>query len=445
MKILRRDDTRPNSRGDNGHNGDDSGSDSDKPKLPTTREEREARYEAARKRIMGSAKPEDDPPTKEKEESRSSSAAGKKKSKKQRSDSEDGFEARSAYTNFAAPPYASSESQTPMQYYPMYNDGISYPYGAPPYSNGQTYAANDGWMQHGTVPTTAYGQMHQVSPAYSDMNPQRWPTNGNNQPGYDMNAQFQQSMSFQNHNYESSPVSPTGPQYAANGSFYPSADYRRSQSGQSYYPGMTQSYGSHGAGRADPYLPPFGFNGPQFNPQSQAFIPGHPGPMGMGPPQAHTTQPYGGHLVPGSSPYSLQRQYSSQSQASSQGSNHAAIPDSVSLRGSQPMTHPLPQPVFSAKMQPSSTSPLSMGNSISKWERPPSLPAKPPPPANDMRFNRNVRTGPPPSGTPLPQYHHLPPMPTFSPTYGIQGSQAPGFGSQMPSPGPGQANIYSQR
>lgn len=94
MTILQRGAGPAIANGSNTFSNSENDSEEDKKnKAPVTREQREAQYEAARLRIMGSAKPGDPSEAqKEPQESRSSSVAGKKHKKKPRADSDDGFE-----------------------------------------------------------------------------------------------------------------------------------------------------------------------------------------------------------------------------------------------------------------------------------------------------------------------------------------------------------------
>lgn len=94
MTILQRGSGPAIVNGSNAFSNSEIDSDDDrKNKAPATREQREAQYEAARLRIMGSAKPGDSAEgLKDQQQSRSSSVAGKKHKKKPRADSDDGFE-----------------------------------------------------------------------------------------------------------------------------------------------------------------------------------------------------------------------------------------------------------------------------------------------------------------------------------------------------------------
>jgi hypothetical protein len=430
MKILRRgtdkasptiadgSNTASKTTSENGESGND---DDKRTKAQASREEREARYEAARKRIMGSAKPPESPEqVMEQDISRSSSAAGKKTTRrKQRSDSDDDFEARSAYSAYY-PPQFSSDAPTPPTY------GYT-----PPDAQGNQFPPNV-YGGHGTPgPYQQYGV-----PAN---NP--WPNQAfhaqNGQPNwmpgqqqnYNLPTDFQRAMSFQqpvpNHatNMQPGYNVPYGSQFnqpqQAWAQQQPYVPNYPNQAGQNYVPGypgggppppnqlqeaQPYAYGQLPSqtfpGRPPSKLEhplPGSYKSKHFNPQSQAFVPSHGG--------GATGSPYGTQAVPiANGPYgagfptpgAMQRQNSTPSQNAAFGSPRGPL---------QPLTHPLPQPVF--PRQPSPNMPLppkpeatpprlepkhvgvSVGSaianqnasSISKWGAPASLPAKPPPPA----------------------------------------------------------------
>jgi len=380
MKILRRGgpEGRSNSREDaNRDNEGDSGSDSGKNKPPATLEERAARYEAARLRILGSAKPSEDPPALGKEdESRSSSAAGKKKNnRKQRSDSEDGFEARSAYNTFSNNPN-NAMSDTNQMYSNFSNAG------ALPYNQSMQYDQTGQYgSDHQSMMNTAAGPYQWYQHDYSNTHDQsvpHWQQNGHGggYGGYDMSSHFQQNMSFQQ---QSSPAHyPANPAAQSMGNVPSLSGQWQSQAGsgsppQNYGPqyqnmpsqmnGQPYAYGvlpgqSFGGKRQNPNHPlPGSFNRQQsFNPQSQAFTPGHPSQQPMPAPYMNS---YSQGQQPGQQPYQLQRQGSTQSQVSSHGQAYGGQmynghPQNGSPGGSLPsaqgLTHPLPQPVFSQTM-----------------------------------------------------------------------------------------------
>ncbi|PNS14099.1 cAMP-regulated phosphoprotein 21 [Sphaceloma murrayae] len=407
MKILRRSEngTRPSSR-EGGGDGD-SESDLGKNKFPATREEREARYEAARLRILGSAKPNEETPTaaappRDKDESNASSVVGKRKNRKQRTDSEDGFEARSAYSMYAP----GTVTQMPPQKPQGYQQAESMPfqhaqpmaYGAPPaYGNGYTPPMDMMQVQQPWYPQQ-YPQMPQPQ--------QTWPQD--QYGSYDM-AGHMQGMSMQqpamNPSYPSALGSSGSPHYGSPGHMqaypvysppqpytdqyagpFPQQPQQQYQNSQPYPYGMLPAHVQAGK-RQNPNHPlPGSFNRQYFNPQSQAFVPTASGspyrqsyPAPFSPAMSHASA-YGG-------PQHLQRQHSSQSN-----SHVHHQPQTLTQPNPQSLTHPLPQPVFMAspgnKASPSSQNgSLPRESSIAKFAAP-SLPAKPPPPISDaVRFS----------------------------------------------------------
>lgn len=415
---------------------DDSGDDK---KRPVTREEREARYEAARLRIMGSARPSESDASKEKDESRSSSAAGKRSKKKQRDNSDDGFEARSAYSSYFAPSFSSNGyTSQPVAYQnPQNPQGAnaaqfsSTPYAAPdmaaPYQYGAVQNASAQW---GGSPYPA-----------PDGN-QSWYQGS--QP-YDMSKNFSQAMSFQTADQQATASSPYAQAYGQQSFGAPNAWQQQQSLASGPAPssgyGSSQSYSdrspmppytsqqqqqqhqhqlhmqqqnypfgqlpSQNMGRAPSALEhplPGSWKSPHFNPQSQTFVPGPANNTGLQPFTPPRPSTGTNNALPHGMPYPLERQMSSQSQGSSFGSPHHAMHGAGGPRMStQPLTHPLPQPVFprqsspnvslppkpmlghqvhaeQARQSPSSVNQQSPQNSsIAKWGAPASLPAKPPP------------------------------------------------------------------
>ena len=396
MKILRRNDndTRPSSR--EGIIDGDSGSDVGKNKLPASREEREARYEAARLRILGSAKPVEDATLalpKESDGSASNSVVGRRKTRKQRSDSEDGFEARSAYSMYPQgnmPPsaqgglngYQQQEGISPHFGQPE-QYGMQMPYGAPytqqipqPWSGGGYGPQPPQWGQG------QYGQYdmagHMQSMSIGSPDPM------GNSPGHPMMGR---SPSF-------SPASASNG-YAHNyppPQMYP-GQYPGQFSNPMYPNGMPYQYGPqpnqfHG-GRpfpSDPTYPPPGNYSPQpyFNPNSQAFVPRVPGPQYGRPPYSNPISPAISHTsASNGGTYPMQHPHPSQSASPYLGSQHHQGPPHQHLVQPNPrtLTHPLPQPVFA--QQPNGPQNLQQkGSTIAKFAGA-SLPAKPPPPANE--------------------------------------------------------------
>ena len=406
---------------------DDSGDDK---KRPVTREEREARYEAARLRIMGSARPTESDASKEKDESRSSSAAGKRSKKKQRDNSDDGFEARSAYSSYFAPSFSSNGyTSQPVAYQNPQGTNASQ-FSSTPYA-GPDMAAP---FQYGAV-QNASAQWGGGSPYASPDGNQSWYQGS--QP-YDISKNFNQAMSFQNADQQATAVSPYAQGHAQQSFGAPSAwqqrNFASAQAPSTGY-GSSQSFSDRSAvpsyttqqqlqqqqqnypfgqlpsqnmGRAPSVLEhplPGSWKSPHFNPQSQTFVPGPPANntafQSFTPPRPSTGA---NSALSHGMPYPLERQMSSQSQGSSFGSPHHGMHGAGGPRMStQPLTHPLPQPVFprqsspnvslppkpmlghqvhaeQARQSPSSIHQQSPQNSsIAKWGAPASLPAKPPP------------------------------------------------------------------
>ncbi|KAF2155579.1 hypothetical protein K461DRAFT_290598 [Myriangium duriaei CBS 260.36] len=426
MKILRRNEsgTRPSSR--EGVADGDSGSDGGKNKNPATREEREARYEAARLRILGSAKPTEDAavgPPKDHDGSNSNSVVGKRKNRKQRTDSEDGFEARSAYSMYpqgGMPPQSQADVhgfRPQAENMPMpYNQSM--PYGMPmQYGNGYgaQSPAPQPWYNGG------YGQMPQQPPM--------WNQGAYGQ--YDMSAHMQ-SMSF--HSPNLAPAYPTqmrndmmgSPNFSSampmNGysntyaqsppaypNHYPAPSPNQNYTnGQPYQYGTLPAQGQGGGKRQNPNHPlPGSYNRQYFNPNSQAFVPGRSSSPYNRPPFPNSNiSPAISHAsISNPGPPNLQRQHSSQSNSPYIGPSMAPQQHTPLQHLVQPnprtLTHPLPQPVFAQPSPPhnSGQQRVSPGIQQVNGTTPPSqqppknsglakyagagLPAKPPPPASE--------------------------------------------------------------
>ncbi|KAF2479857.1 hypothetical protein BDY17DRAFT_326865 [Neohortaea acidophila] len=462
-------------------NGESGNEDDKRITLPQSREEREARYEAARKRIMGSERPSDSLEASiEKANSRSSSATGKKGGrKKQRADDDDDFEARSAYSAYypaamtpsasTGAPYTVSNGVPPYMHQPSHS---AYPYPAGP----------GGHQQYGDPTNHAWS----TATVYSQPTMPNWTPP---QPsGYDLSREFQQSMSFQsppmqspnssmqqpgfNMQYSQQPGSTQQQPWPQQGMHMPNyAPQTMMASPQGFASGGSPA--SHQGHERQPYaygqLPsqtfpgrppsklehplPGSYKGKHFNPQSQSFVPGHanggspmqhqsptspmlPGVFGAGLGLSHMPpRPNGPPVAPA---------YTS------------PLPTSHQMRTpTHPMTHPLPQPVV--PKQPSPNLPLPVkptatpprpqdrsntgsaamaGNvsttqgpsgSIAKWGMPASLPAKPPPanePVDAARFMQSqpppVSAVRPPPHNPLPSFGSMPP-PQMLGGYGAQG------------------------
>ncbi|KAK3074803.1 hypothetical protein LTR53_002469 [Teratosphaeriaceae sp. CCFEE 6253] len=417
MKILRRGmDTAPaivNGSNVASKSGSDDGDDDDKKsKAPLTREEREARYETVRLRIMGPAKTSGSPDaTKPQDSSRSSSAAGKKSKKKHRSDSEDGFEARSAYSAY-------------------------YPNGVP--ANTASFGASHGDSSHYAPLSRDSSQGAYQSYAAQSHSSMQWPEQGYAnvpQSPYDLAQDFQRAMSFQQMAVPSASAMQPGysyqqPYYGAQQPWpqqgYPTTTPQPTQPNNNAYAayqtqGMSpyapepqplqpyqfgqlpsQTFPGRPANRLEHPLPG-SYKGKHFNPQSQTFVPTQPSSSSFQsyPPQGSANTGSGS-----ASPYAVSSPlHSPHGQGSAYGSpRHAhAVPIPSHAQQAQPMLHPLPQPVFPRQASPSlplppkpralppppQSSPQQHApptaqqthSSLAKWGTPASLPAKPPPPA----------------------------------------------------------------
>jgi len=436
MKILRRgvDGGPANANGSgfpsktNSEDGDDDG----KPKPPPSREEKEARYEAARLRIMGSAKPVDSlEEFRAKDDSRSSSAAGKKKTRKQRSDSDDGFEARSAYSAYYTQTYSANGLPAPSYGYQSFNEQAH----GPPQSQGYVQGQDSNVSTQQFAGQSAGGMAWSGQGFAASSDPQQWGQAQHQQSLYDLSSDFQRAMALQAQTPPMQAPTPhmsagysTGyqPQYYGHPQPWQQPDYQMSM--QAPQPGYgpppnyvnRPSSSSSQAHGLQPYaygqLPsqtfpgrppnrlehplPGSYKSKHFNPQSQSFVPGHTSSPSLQPSAPPGPSPSAtGYAGSFAMPSPLQRQASSHSHTSTFGSPHhstAAI--------AQPMMHPLPQPVFLRQPSPSMPLPPKPGqtppkpmtpqfapqapqgpanspSSIAKWGAPSSLPAKPPPPA----------------------------------------------------------------
>lgn len=492
MKILRRsgNESQPGARdGNPGGNknpsdGDaDSGSDGEKSKAPISREEREARYEAARLRILGSAKPSEDSavPSKEKDESRSSSAAGKKKGKNKRTNSEDGFEARSSFNTYSTSGVATTNgvahAGSARQMYPPYINQAGYGQMSP---NPQDGSFGGAYAQMATPNPGNYPWPQPSGATFQEYSTPGW--GQTQQYADDLSASFQQSMSFYEHNPAQAFSPNSNPMVMMRGgnpqNMQDSQGWSQNYSAASppwpqSYPSQNQTSAFHDsaqnpygmiyggqnqmAGRrsANPNHPmPGSFNRQSFNPQSQAFIPGHPSSPSM---RAFLPQlmPPSGNLGPTTgygSPYSMQRQTSAPSQASGYASPRHPTSEQSSLRSVHGLTHPLPQPVFSpsvpmpytmsqqqqhpslSRQNSSSQQGDNKSSSIAKWGAGASLPPKPPPPvaSQDGCVVHTVRAQPtfnsaaaarlPGNNVNGMPFHPLPSMANFRPPTGGGGN-----------------------
>jgi hypothetical protein len=431
-KIMRRDDgksgtnTTANSQtpskstsemgGSDGSNDGNEGKD----KAALTREEREARYRAARQRIFGSAESEEneaaevtgsgDDKDKVKDVSRTSSASGKKKSKKQRNYDDDDFQARSHFNayyphQYSGPGYTADNvvyyngfPVPPNPQYATMNPGASPP---PIYSNPYpVMMPQEAQSQYGWT-----GQQYQ-SPNGSMM----YPGYGHVQNGYDLSADFQRGMaSFQKAGIPSQ-VTPKmanpqmapyqdpyqQPQHMSLNSAWPQmsqqptypmgqAPYPQAgpTSGSGPYPQQAQMLGSSPYGQfpSNPYSGksgrnqhpiPGSYTRPQFNPQTQSFIPG-----GM----PTRTPPYMGQAPPQMNGYGNFQQPYPSFHPSSQMSKHSPSSTSTPSFGSPQSLQGNNNGTSMSRIASQSGEPGSLQSSIAKYGTPAHLPPKPPAPA----------------------------------------------------------------
>ncbi|GAM82919.1 hypothetical protein ANO11243_009050 [Dothideomycetidae sp. 11243] len=398
MKILRRNDTDTRPSSCDGVVDGDSGSDVGKNKFPATREEREARYEAARLRILGSAKPTEDAvvaPPKEPDGSNSNSVVGKRKNRKQRSDSEDGFEARSAYSmypqggmqpNVQPDVHAynpQSDNMPPMQYGPQMQFGMPNPYA-------------NGYRGPPQAPQPFYNG------GYGAMPPQQPPMwNPDPYNSYDMTGHMQ-AMSFQpqgggmgtypnqmggsvtgSPNYSHPTMMNGYNNYVQQPIPYHYGGPAGGQPGFSATPpyqfGMLPGQSFNGGKRQNPNHPlPGSYNRPFFNPNSQAFVPGRPSSPYNRPNYAGSISPAVSHASAAN--VGLQRQHSPHSPHSYGGPPGQHTPMQHLPVFAQP-SPPHAQPRSSPAQQANGVLTPPKMSTLAKYARA-SLPAKPPPPAD---------------------------------------------------------------
>jgi hypothetical protein len=410
-----------------GSDGGNDGGNKSKDKSALTREEREARYREARQRIFGNVQSDENESldaatsTEEKDASRSSSASGKRKNKKQRNfDDDDGFEARSRYNAYYPGQYATSGyTGDGTVYYsgfpgPAPNPQFTpmHPNASPPlgYSNGYS----------SMMPQDAQSQYAWSSQQYQPSNETMMQANyGPMQNGYDISTDFQRGMqSFQSAGMlnQMTPKMANASMAGYQDTYAQPPSNLAMNSGwpqQSAYPMPQGPFGATGPGNRPmsaptqapvqgvyPYgqFPPPNYNGKpsrnqhpipgsyqrqQFNPQSQAFVPGgrnmpfqmSPN-MGVGPPQVMTG--YGGHAMPVSSQLPPQMQRPSPPTVNTQvfGSPHIIHSNNLipSNLNSSPSSHMLP-----AVHGPSQQNSVPVQSSIAKYGTPSNLPARPPP------------------------------------------------------------------
>jgi hypothetical protein len=442
-KIMRRDDgksgtnSRSASKTTSEMGGSDGSNDGEgKDKAAPSREEREARYREARQRIFGSTDTEDTEATNgdageddknAKDVSRSSSTTGKKKAKKHRNYEDDDFQARSRFNVYYPQQYSAtgytgdnavyySGYQGPAQNppYATINPGVS-----PPTVYSNPYPAMmtpDAQSQYGWA-----GQQYQP-PNGSAM---IYPGYGQVQNGYDLSADSQRGMSsFQSAGMPSQ-VTPkmANPQMASYPDTYQQPQQMPMNTGWSQQPSYPMAQNAYGAQNGSVNRPvsaphqapmpgyPYGqfasnayngkpnrnqhpipgsYNRGQFNPQTQAFVPGGRNmPFGMQPnmmqgqPQVNGYAGYPMHGQP-SMPIQMSRPSQSATSTPSFGS-----PQSMQANASATTMH---------RIASQSGDPGSSHSSIAKYGTPAHLPPKPPPAAPAPPFALPSMTRVPSSG-----------------------------------------------
>jgi hypothetical protein len=443
-KIMRRDDgksgtnTGANSRsaskttsemdGSDGSNDGEGGKD----KAALSREQREARYREARQRIFGSAESEETDGTngdvgeddkKEKDTSRSSSTTGKKKAKKQRNYDDDDFQARSRFNVYYPQQY-------PMAGYTgdnaIYYNGYQGPAQNAPYATTSPPTAYStpypGMMTPDAQSQYSWAGQQYQPPSGSTM---MYPGYGQVQNGYDLSTDFQRGMSsFQNAGMPSQ-VTPkmANPQMASYPDTYQQPQPMPMNAGWSQQPSYPMAQTVYGAQNGSANRPisaphqaampgyPYGqfapnayngkpnpnqhpipgsYNRGQFNPQTQAFIPGGRNmPYAMQPNMMHG-QPqmngYGGYQMSGQASLPTQMPRPSQSATST-----PSFGSPQSMQGNSSATS-------MNRIASQSGDPGSSQSSIAKYGTPAHLPPKPPAPAPAPPFALPSMTRVPSSG-----------------------------------------------
>jgi hypothetical protein len=428
FKIMRRADgqsgTPQNASKSTSEVGSNEGSDS---KKNLTREEKEAHYHQTRARIFGTADGAENAAADDTVggDKGKGVASGKKKANKQRNNQDDDFQARSRF-NLYYPQQFGYPSDPPV-FYPSVGTGA--PFAESGYASmglggspQQMYTtAYPVAIPSTGMPSTANGQYGRSAAGSSSAHP----FCGALQNGHDLSADFQRGMnSFQNAagpsqltptmgNVAMAPypivvpqtqpmINPGWPQGAhqpmvqpGQGYYGPSGPGGRPQS--AHHQGAMPSFNPYGQGPSNAYngMPnngphpvPGSYNRPQFNPQSQAFIPG-----GRTSLLIHQHNGTSGHILTGSSPTNMGHAYQSSGHVHGVVNNHPAagpfpagrqlpasgpsFPGNPSSFGSPSGAGPT-SAYFTAGSQFGEYSTVS---SISKYGTPASLPARPPAPA----------------------------------------------------------------
>lgn len=358
--------------------GHASGSDEPKDKTALTREERENRYKEARARIFKDFKEDaaDNSdaaaPATDKDPSRSSSTSGAKKTtKKAKPRKDDGFEARSAYSQYGGQSF-SSYPQSAHQDGAFY-DSFSRMTLAEQYS-GHLAAAG----QYGSNQVTL-GPYQDYPHNSSQMSWQTQPyPQGINNNGYSPNAYARNS--YNSMQDPSSFHSPNSAQQSTPKASHPTlAGFDPAQQNTMYWPPQQPSYQNVYPGQ--PYYynddsTPYQHN---YNTPMQSY----PNPTGYLPMQYPLPQP------PPNAFGNQQFNPRSQSFTPQDGSTSGFSPSSMRSppapqRGPSGTPH---MPGYATPQQQAQQQQQVHGqSSIFKWGKPATLPAKPPPPASALSF-----------------------------------------------------------
>ena len=387
-------------------------------KSSLTLEERENRYKEARARIFGpdgkidtNDSIEEAAVDESREISRSSSTSGAKKAKKAKKPKDDTFEGRSAYSqmNGQAIPNSALASLSPI--------GVS---SYDPFNMFQG-ANNTPMPQHTFVPaaTLQYGPMS-IPQHQSGMSNNAWYNGQVNQgafnQSYDNFCTYDQSHPLPpDVSAQDTPRATFAPVAGFPQGYRPTMDTQGWQEG-AVYGGYTTEHPSHAGMPVSQYsspgvvhLGPYGlqstygpsgaydwqygsFDRPQFNPNSQTFVPtNHPGQGAYHPGTSMNGQSY-------QYAYPMHQSYQNDSTR-----NIPGLPLNLQGKGST---------LGASSIQQRTRPPPAVGNSsqssIAKWGTPSTLPPKPPPPAVQSPYYdlpRNPKTEQPLPPNPFASDH----------------------------------------
>jgi len=405
--------------------GGGSGSDEDpnilKDKATLTREERESRYKEARARIFRDFKDEvpeiaEGSSTKNsKEISRSSSSSGIKKTKKIHKLKDDGFEARSAYSQYSAQPFSTNSYAQPAQESSTYNSFTNfvvptqYTTMSPPFQGG---------MQAGFFGQPSSGSHDVPAPHHWHGQPMSHRFEGTHdlsQPSqytYEMYGssssipQGYQAFPSANTASQATPKTSSSSLAGYNQAFQPLPEYTAwsqmsypnsygmssynygndnglapgHHTGHTMYPYPTadhNGYASQDLSYYEYHSSTGGMHRQQFNPRTQEFVP-TVGGNALFPTQYSPFAPSMTNSVRFPMAAPLQRQISDNSQMAGHGPPQY-FPSSLTDKRNTGQTPGRSQ-------APNARQPQPAQSSISKWGTPSTLPPKPPPPAPSLPF-----------------------------------------------------------